>query len=153
MEAGGTELYNSKAAYNAILHGKSKETQMKLRILQDKEDADLDVSIPLQKWNYFVVNYNGKTMDLFLNTKLIFKSDFIMPDIQLKPITVGDTTTRKGLNGTICNFAFHKTPLTKEQIRWTYTMFKSFDPPMIGMKTIKDEIKEAGTATAAVYSK
>ena len=32
-------------------------------------------------------------------------------------------------------------------------MFKSFDPPMIGMKTIKDEVKEAGTATAAVYSK
>jgi hypothetical protein len=153
MEAGGTELYNSKAAYNAILHGKSKETQTKLRILQDKEDSELDVSIPLQKWNYFVVNYNGKTMDLFLNTKLIFKSDFIMPDIQLKPITVGDTTTSKGLNGSICNFAFHKTPLTKEQIRWTYTMFKSFDPPMIGMKTIKDEVKEAGTATAAVYSK
>jgi hypothetical protein len=155
IDANGTEMYNSKAAYNAIISGKSKEVQTKLRMLQNEEDADLDVSIPLQKWNYFVVNYNGKTMDLFLNTKLIFKSDFIMPDIQLKPITVGDTNTdkRKGLNGSICNFAFHKIPLTKEQIRWTYTMFKSFDPPMIGMKTIKDEVNEAGTATAAVYSK
>ena len=153
VDINGTELYNSKTAYNTIIGGKTKATQTKLRILQDEEDADLDVSIPLQKWNYFVVNYDGKTMDLFLNTKLIFKSDFIMPDIQLKPITVGDTTDRKGLNGSVCNFAFHKTPLTKEQIRWTYTMFKSLDPPMIGMKTIKDQIQEAGTATEAVFSK
>jgi hypothetical protein len=153
IDANGTELYNSKTAYNAILGGKSDATQTKLRILQDKEDSELDVSIPLQKWNYFVVNYNGKTMDLFLNTKLIFKSDFIMPDIQLKPITVGDTTDRKGLNGSVCNFSFHKTPLTKEQIRWTYTMFKSLDPPLIGMKTIQDDVKEAGTAVAAELSK
>ena len=153
IDANGTELYNSKAAYNAIIRGKSDATQTKLRILQDKEDSELDVSIPLQKWNYFVVNYNGKTMDLFLNTKLIFKSEFIMPDIQLKPITVGDTTDRKGLNGSVCNFSFHKTPLTKEQIRWTYTMFKSLDPPLIGMKTIQDDVKEAGTAVAAELSK
>lgn len=153
IDANGIELYNSKTAYNAILHGKSNETQTKLRILQDKENSELDVSIPLQKWNYFVVNYNGKTMDLFLNTKLIFKSDFIMPDIQLKPITVGDTTDRKGLNGSVCNFSFHKTPLTKEQIRWTYTMFKSLDPPLISMKTIQDDVKEAGTTVAAELSK
>jgi hypothetical protein len=153
IDANGTEIYNSKTAYNAIIRGKSKEAQTKLRMLQDEEDADLDVSIPLQKWNYFVVNYNGKTMDLFLNTQLIFKSDFIMPDIQLKPITVGDTTDRKGLNGSVCNFSFHKTPLTKEQIRWTYTMFKSLDPPLIGMKTIQDDVKEAGTTVAAELSK
>lgn len=153
IDANGTEIYNSKTAYNAIIRGKSTDAQTKLRMLQDKEDADLGVSIPLQKWNYFVVNYNGKTMDLFLNTKLIFKSDFIMPDIQLKPITVGDTTNRKGLNGSVCNFAFHKTPLTKEQIRWTYTMFKSLDPPLIGMKTIQDDVKEAGTTVAAELSK
>jgi hypothetical protein len=90
-------------------------------------------------------------MDFFLNNKLIFKSDFIMPDIQLKPITIGDTTDNKGLNGSICNFAFHKYPLTKEQIRWTYTMLKSQDPPMIGgIPTVKDEVKATGKTT--VYS-
>jgi hypothetical protein len=70
----------------------------------------------------------------------------------MKPITVGDgDTSNKGLNGTICNLAFHKFPLTKEQIRWTYTMLKSQNPPMIGMKTIEDEVTEAGTTT--IYSK
>ena len=145
-----TLIYNSKTNYNTIIAGKSKNKQNQIRLLVDNDD-ELDVSIPLQKWNYFVVNYNGKTMDFFMNNRLLVRSDFIMPDIVLKPITIGDTSNNNGLNGSICNFGFHKVPLTKEQIRWTYTMLKSQNPPMIGMKTIEDEVKEAGTTT--VYSK
>ena len=145
-----TLIYNSRANYNTIIKGKSKDKQDQIRLLVDNDD-ELDTSIPLQRWNYFVVNYNGKTMDVFMNNRLIVRSDFIMPDIVMKPITVGDTNNNKGLNGSICNFAFHKVPLTKEQIRWTYTMLKSQNPPMIGMNTIEDEVKEAGTTT--VYSK
>ena len=151
-------IYSSKTNYNNIISGKSKEKQQRIKMLLDNDD-ELDAPIPLQRWNYFVVNYNGKTMDLFLNTKLISRSDFIMPDIQLKPITVGDgtvdiktpTSTFKGLNGSICNLAFHNTPLTKDQMRWTYNMLKSQNPPMIGMKTIEDEVKATGSTT--VYSK
>ena len=146
-------IYNSKANYNTITSGKNIENEPRIKILLDNDD-ELDAPIPIQKWNYFVINYNGKTMDFFLNNKLIFKSDFIMPDIQLKPITVGDgdrTKRMKGLNGSICNFAFHKVPLTKEQIRWTYTMLKSQDPPMIGMPTIVDDVKQAGSTD--IYSK
>ena len=140
-------IYSSKANYNSIISGKTDRDQSRLKMLLD-DDADLDTPVPLQRWNYFVVNYNGKTMDFFLNTKLIVRSDFIMPDIQLKPITVGD---EKGLNGSICNFAFHTTPLTKEQMRWTYKMLKSQNPPMIGMTTIEDDVKMAGSTK--VYSK
>jgi hypothetical protein len=145
-----TLIYSSRTNYNTIIKGKSKDKQDQIRLLVDN-DEELDASIPLQRWNYFVVNYNGKTMDVFMNNRLLVRSDFIMPDIVLKPITVGDTNNNKGLNGSICNFGFHKVPLTKEQIRWTYTMLKSQDPPMIGMKTIEDEVKAAGTTT--VYSK
>ena len=151
-------IYSSKTNYNNIISGKSKEKQQRIKMLLDNDD-ELDAPIPFQRWNYFVVNYNGKTMDLFLNTKLISRSDFIMPDIQLKSITVGDgtvdiktpTNTFKGLNGSICNFAFHNTPLTKDQMRWTYNMLKSQNPPIIGMKTIEDEVKATGSTT--VYSK
>ena len=138
------EIYNSRTNYNAVVNdGSNSETKRaKIQILTDNEELDADVQ--LQRWNYFVVNYDGKTMDFFLNNTLIFKSDFIMPDIQLKPITVGSTPNNRGLNGRICNFAFHKYPLTKEQIRWTYTMLKTQNPPMIGMPTIEDEVKAAG---------
>ena len=145
-----TLVYNSRTNYNTIISGKSTDKRNQIRLLVDNED-ELDIAIPLQKWNYFVVNYNGKTMDFFLNNNLVVRSDFIMPDILMKPITVGDTTNNNGLNGSICNFAFHKVPVTKEQMRWTYNMLKSRNPPMIGMGTIADEVKEAGTTT--VYSK
>jgi hypothetical protein len=146
-----TEIYNSRTNYNAaVKDGSNSDTKRaKIRILTDNEELDTDVQ--LQRWNYFVVNYDGKTMDFFMNNKLLFKSDFIMPDIQLKPITVGSTPNNRGLNGSICNFAFHKYPLTKEQIRWTYNMLKTQNPPMIGMSTIEDEVKVAGSTT--LYSR
>jgi hypothetical protein len=146
-----TEIYNSRTNYNAaVKDGSNSDTKRaKIQILTDNEELDTDVQ--LQRWNYFVVNYDGKTMDFFMNNKLLFKSDFIMPDIQLKPITVGSTPNNRGLNGSICNFAFHKYPLTKEQIRWTYTMLKTQNPPMIGMSTIEDEVKVAGSTT--LYSR
>lgn len=151
-----TELYNSRKNYNAVNragHATIEELnkQTKSIVEMSLEDDELDADILLQRWNYFVINYDGKTMDFFLNNKLIFKSEFIMPDIQLKPITVGSTTDNKGLNGSICNFAFHKYPLTKEQIRWTYNMLKSQNPPMIGMSTVEDQVKV--TDSTKVYSR
>lgn len=150
-----TELYNSRKNYNAVSRaGHANEDlnkQVKSIVEMSLEGDELDADILLQKWNYFVINYDGKTMDFFLNNKLVFKSEFIMPDIQLKPITVGSTTNNKGLNGSICNFAFHKYPLTKEQIRWTYNMLKSQNPPMIGMSTVEDQVKV--TDTTKVYSR
>lgn len=144
-----TEVYNSRKYYKAIAKVKAKgSVQRNAKFQMLTEDDELDAEIPLQRWNYFVLNYDGKTMDLFLNNKLIHRSDFIMPDIQLKPITVG---AKDGLNGSMCNFVFHKYPLTKEQIRWTYTMMKSHDPPMIGMKTIQDEMK--APATSGIYTR
>ena len=160
MKGGGAptmeEIYNSRKNYNAVMragHDKDEDAdkQIKSVVEMSLEGEELDADIPLQRWNYFVINYDGKTMDIFMNNKLIFKSDFIMPDIQLKPITVGDTSDNKGLNGSICNFAFHKYPLTKEQIRWTYTMLKSQNPPMIGMSTIEDQVKV--TDSTKIYSR
>jgi hypothetical protein len=160
MASGGgstmEEIYNSRKNYNAVMragHATNEDAnkQIKSVVEMSLEGEELDADIHLQRWNYFVINYDGKTMDIFMNNKLIFKSDFIMPDIQLKPITVGDTSDNKGLNGSICNFAFHKYPLTKEQIRWTYTMLKSQNPPMIGMSTIEDQVKV--TDSTKIYSR
>ena len=145
------EIYNSRSNNNAMAIAQRSSEQKKSALQMTIEGEELDADIPLQRWNYFVINYDGKNMDFFINNKLIFKSKFIMPDIQLKSITVGDTNNNQGLNGRICNFAFHKIPLTKEQIRWTYNMLKTQDPPMIGgMKTVEDEVKTTGSIT--VYS-
>jgi hypothetical protein len=144
-------IYNSRTNYNQMVIAQGSSEEKKTKVQMALEDEELDIDIPLQRWNYFVINYDGKNMDFFLNNKFVAKSNFIMPDIQLKPITVGDTDKNNGLNGRICNFSFHKVPLTKEQMRWTYNMLKSQNPPMIGMATVEDEIKTTGSTT--VYSR
>jgi hypothetical protein len=106
--------------------------------------------IPLQKWNYFVINYDGKTMDVFLNDELIGKSGFIIPNITVERITSGESTNRSGLSGNICNVVFNKQPMTSEQIRWTYNALKTLEPPLVGTKTVADDVN-SGVETD-VYS-
>lgn len=144
-DASANIVYNSRFNYSNTKELKNTE-QIKFDILNDSRTTD--TQIPIQKWNYFVINYDGKSMDVFLNNVLVAKSKFFVPDIISETITSGDngpTTNSQGLSGNICNVAFHKEPLTLEQIRWTYSMLKSEDPPMIGMKTIADEVKTTGT--------
>jgi len=142
--AAETVIYNSRFNSHNMKDLTSIERN-KFDMLNDSKTADIQILI--QKWNYFVINYDGKSMDVFLNNTLVAKSDFFIPDITMQPITSGDGASAKdqGLNGNICNVSFHKEPLTIEQIRWTYNMLKAQDPPMIGMKTIADEVKSTGS--------
>jgi len=144
-DASANIVYNSRFNYSNTKELKNTD-QIKFDILNDSRTTD--TQIPIQKWNYFVINYDGKSMDVFLNNVLVAKSNFFVPDIISETITSGDNgpmTSAQGLSGNICNVAFHKEPLTLEQIRWTYSMLKSEDPPMIGMKTIADEVNTTGT--------
>lgn len=104
-------------------------------------EIQISTQIPLQKWNYFVINYDGKSMDVFLNEELVGKSGFIMPDIKIEKITSGQ---KDGLNGNICNVVFSKEPMTIEQIKWTYNTIKTLEPPLIGTNTIADEVNNTG---------
>jgi len=147
-DAAATEVYNSRFNYSNTKN-LSKTNKDKFDILNDSHTTDTQV--PVQKWNYFVINYDGKSMDVFLNNSLVAKSNFFVPDITMQPITSGDGGgTVQGLSGNICNVAFHKEPMTLEQIRWAYNMLKSRDPPIVGMKTIADEVTSVGNTN--VYS-
>lgn len=150
--ASDTVVYNSRFNYHNTMN-LSDTQKTKFDILNDSHTTD--TQIPIQKWNYFVINYDGKSMDVFLNNTLVAKSEFLIPDITMRPITSGDNgngTSDKpeGLSGNVCNIAFHKELMTLEQIRWAYTMLKSHEPPMIGMKTIAAEVKTTGSTN--IYS-
>lgn len=93
--------------------------------------------IQLQKWNYIVINYDGKTMDVFLNSELIGKSGFIMPNIRSDIIKTGQ---KDGLSGNICNVVCAHEPMTTEKMRWTYNTLKMLDPPIIGADSVVDDI-------------
>jgi hypothetical protein len=61
----------------------------------------INEDIIIQKWNYLVVNYNGSTMDIFINGKLVKSANQIVPNINSLSFYVGE---ENGINGGFCNF-------------------------------------------------
>jgi len=100
-------------------------------------DTFYDVSVPTQKWNQFVFNYNRNNVDLFINGRL--ERSFLMisemPTYNdLDQITVGNMN---GVQGAICNVAFYNHSLSAQQITYSYNMLSSKNPP-IGLGTKVD---------------
>jgi hypothetical protein len=104
------------------------------------------VTVPTQAWNQVVLNYNDNTVDLFINGDLertfylaggdIPPKEYEAPGnpetflpkySDLDTITVGD---KNGLDGGICNVVYYKTPLSAEQIAFTYNSMVGKNPPI-----------------------
>ena len=89
-----------------------------------------DLTLPNQKWNQIVLNYNRNIVDLFINGVLerTFTMTNDMPIYNdLDTITVGDDN---GLKGGICNVVYYKHPLSKEQIVTSYNTKMNSNPPV-----------------------
>jgi len=89
-----------------------------------------DVSMPGQKWNNIVLNYNRNKVDLFINGSL--EKTFSMKDDipiynPLDKMTVGDVN---GLNGAVCNIMYYHRPLSKEEIVTNYNLLMYANPPI-----------------------
>ena len=85
----------------------------------------------LQKWNNLVINYNGGTLDIFLNNELVKSSNEIVPYMSFDSLTVGET---QGIHGGICNVVYFKKPLTRSNMYFLYNMVKDKTPPITNEK-------------------
>lgn len=81
----------------------------------------------LQKWNNIIINYNGGTLDVFLNGELVKSSIEVIPYMKLDSLTIGSDG---GVNGGICNVVYYKTPLTITNIYRIYNNVKNKTPPV-----------------------
>lgn len=86
--------------------------------------------IPLQTWNNIVVNYDGGTMDVFLNGELVTSKPNVIPYETDTTIMVR-AGENDGLEGGICNVVcFHKS-MTREAIKFQYMLLKEYHRPVV----------------------
>jgi len=98
----------------------------------------INEDIIIQKWNYLVVNYNGSTMDIFINGKLVKSANQIVPNINSLSFYVGE---ENGINGGFCNFLFFNNYLSYENIIDMYDSLKESNPPLENVYWNKKEKK------------
>jgi hypothetical protein len=66
-----------------------------------------------QRWNNFIINYYGGTLDIFVNNKLVSSTPNITPLNNIQNAMVGQTD---GVYGGIKNVVYYKNTLTKQEI-------------------------------------
>jgi len=84
--------------------------------------------IAYQKWNNFVINYDGGNMDVFLNGKLVASRPNIAPYMTYENITSG---ANGGIEGGICNVMYYDRILSKGAITLAYRMLRDKNPPLL----------------------
>jgi len=82
----------------------------------------------LQKWNNIMVNYNGGTLDIFLNGELVKSSIEVVPYYTFDNLTIGEND---GIKGGICNVVYFRRALTSQNIYYIYNTVKDKNTPTL----------------------
>ena len=110
-----------------------KPSENKLRIIMmngiDKENVVYETkNVKLQRWNNILINYNGGTLDIFINGKLKSTTQNIVPVMSYDGISVGEDG---GLSGGICNVVYFPDPVPLSKIQLYYKSLKYKNPPIL----------------------
>ena len=129
--------YNIKRNELRVTMVKTKKSK---NIIANEPDDQINTihSIPLQRWNNIVINYDGGTYDLFFNKQLIASYKNITPIVGVRNVTVGK---ERGMEGGLCNLTYFPWHLTKNRISMNYDSLKNKSPPILGNAKIISKIR------------
>lgn len=138
-----TSLLNFGNKPNVLYNGKTHSLmitmqQKELQDLTKNKMTDFDNegnriiyinnNLLLQKWNNLIINYNGGTLDIFLNGELVKSSIEVVPYYTFENLTIG---VNDGIKGGICNVIYFRRALTSQNIYYIYNSVKDRDPPTL----------------------
>ena len=101
----------------------------------------------LQKWNNIIINYNGGTMDVFLNGELVKSSIEVVPYYTYDNLTIGESD---GIKGGICNVVYFRHALTSTNIYYLYNSVRSRNPPILNDSNKTIMVKNINTSIDSV---
>lgn len=126
-------LYNAKKNTLMItMQQKDLKNVTKNKLIDFDDNGNriiyVNKDVLLQKWNNLIINYNGGTLDIFLNGELVKSSIEVVPYYKLDNLTIGEN---EGIKGGICNVIYFRNALTSSNIYYLYNTVKNRTPPVL----------------------
>jgi hypothetical protein len=126
-------LYNGKTHTLMItMQQKNLKDVTKNKLIDFDENGNriiyIDKNFLLQKWNNIIINYNGGTLDIFLNGKLVKSSIEVVPYYTFDNLTIGENG---GIKGGICNVVYFRRALTSQNVFFLYNTVKDKTVPVL----------------------
>jgi hypothetical protein len=103
----------------------------------------------LQKWNNIIINYNGGTLDIFLNGELVKSSIEVVPYYTLDNLTIGEND---GIQGGICNVIYFRKALSSQNIYFIYNTVKDRTPPTLNDSNKTILVKNINQTVSSINS-
>lgn len=125
-------LYNAeKNTLRIIMQQQDLKTITKNKLIDyDNEDNRIiyeNKNFPLQKWHNIIINYNGGTLDIFLNGQLVKSSIEVSPLLTYDNLVIGQD---QGILGGICNVLYFKQSIDSSKVFYLYNTVKNLTPPV-----------------------
>lgn len=126
-------LYNGKTnSFMITMQQKNLQDVTKNKLTDFDSEGNriiyINDNLLLQKWNNFIINYNGGTMDIFLNGELVKSSIEVVPYYTLDNLTIGENN---GIKGGMCNVIYFRRALTSQNLYYIYNSVKNNTPPTL----------------------
>ena len=124
-----TSLFNYGNKPNIEYLGTKNTLRITMPEGQDGTKVVYETSdIKMNKWNNFVINYAGGTLDVFINGELVMSEKGVIPYMEFDTVKSGSSP---GIHGGICNVQYFDRTLSLSTIKSLYSSLSNKTPPII----------------------
>ena len=124
-----TSLLNYGEKPNILYNATKNKLRVEVQLNDDTKEIIYETSgLPFQKWNHIVINYDGGTLDVFINNELVASKGEIAPFLTYETVTSG---ANPGIHGGICNVTYYDKILSRDKISWIYNSLKIHANPTL----------------------